>query len=155
MIMLAGGPLATKYFISSGCGVRLFLLASVCPERRTELRKRLHIFVSNVHYFIQEPDVLIKDMDWTSENALEFLKGNPDFDRFINREIGHIHYSYQDIQFHIIIEETGVGFYYRYPCQNSSAFPSLCDFIDMVAPILSKYVKGREFAHLMDSPGNI
>ena len=27
MIMLAGGPLAAAYFISSGCGVRLFLLA--------------------------------------------------------------------------------------------------------------------------------
>lgn len=51
MIMLAGGPLAAVYSISSGCGVRLFL-SWVRPSRTFDekLRKRLHTFVVFIHY---------------------------------------------------------------------------------------------------------
>lgn len=37
--MLTGGPLAIKYFISVGCGVRLFVLRCVCRERPGEHTK--------------------------------------------------------------------------------------------------------------------
>ena len=44
--MLAGGPLAAAYFISSGCGVRLFVLGiRSSGTSNGNLRKRLHTFV--------------------------------------------------------------------------------------------------------------
>ena len=46
MIMLAGGPLAAAYFISSGCGVRLFILGiRSSGTSNGNIRKRLHTFV--------------------------------------------------------------------------------------------------------------
>lgn len=45
MIMLAVGRSAQLYSISDGCGVRLFLLSSVRPERPVGDTKRLHTFV--------------------------------------------------------------------------------------------------------------
>ena len=39
MIMWTGGPLATMYFISSGCGVRSFLSCCVRAERSVEVTK--------------------------------------------------------------------------------------------------------------------
>lgn len=92
-------------------------------------------------------------MEWTQEKAIEFLSRNTNFERFINREIGIIHYFYQDIQFYIAIEDIGVGFYVADHSWDSPYYPSLYKLIVIATPILGKLVDSIEYSHLTDSSG--